>query len=188
MKKNLTGLSDAELVSFAKENNRDALDELYDRHAPMVYRKCIALLRNKESAQDITHDVFIKAFLNIAKLKDGQSFAKWIITITYNKCMDSLRLTKKSFTNSLDEQYDNLASDDDEKNIKIEKEAELEHLEQAFLKLPEPDRVLLLMQFQDNLSIQQIQEILGLKASAVKMRLKRAKEKLSKIYGDINSQ
>jgi len=183
MKQDFKGLPDGEVVNLVVSGNTDALDELYDRYATAIFRKCFALLKKREQAQDATHDIFIKAFLGLSKLKDGQTFGKWLSIIAYNYCIDQLRINKKTFTESLDDYYAETADHNSaEKEEKIQKDMELERLEQVFLQLHESDRLLLMMQYQDGMSIKQIQEVLGVGESAVKMRLKRAKEKLSKLY------
>ena len=61
------------------------------------------------------------------------------------------------------------------------KEERMQDMEKAFLDLPVPDRALLLMRYQDSLAVKEIQDILGINESAVKMRLKRARDKLAQL-------
>lgn len=188
-KNQINHLEDESLINqFLETGDKRLLSVLYKRYAEDIYRKCISMLKEPESAKDLTHDIFLRAFLKLADLKDPSRFKYWLKTIAYNFCINYLNLKKSFQTSSLDEQYDLSAGDDSEKQEKIIAEMNLDQLELMMAKLPEADRLILLMRYQDELSIQDIQESLGIGASAAKMRLKRAKEKLAKLFQEFKSK
>ncbi|MDX2301269.1 MAG: sigma-70 family RNA polymerase sigma factor [Microscillaceae bacterium] len=175
-------LSDAEVIDcFLAGGDKQYLSVLYQRYATDVYRKCIAMVKNDEIAKDLTHDIFLKAFLKLADLKEKNSFKYWIKTIAYHSCIDYLNLKKSIQTGSLDENKE-IRSDDSESEEKILQEIDLQQLEILLEKLPDADRLILLMRYQDDLSLKEIQDTLGIGISAAKMRLKRAKEKLAELF------
>lgn len=183
-------LSDKEIISLiVDQGEKKALAVLYDRYAGGVYRKCLAMCNNTEQAQDLAHDVLLQSFLKLSSLKNRDSYKFWVNRIAYNVCIDYLNLKKKMKTDNLDDKSSELVMDDSSnRDEKILKEIRLEQLELLFKKLPEQDRIILLMQYQDALRIEDISEILQISNSAVKMRLKRAKEKLARMYENLAMQ
>lgn len=153
---------------------------LYDRHVSVVYNKCLTLVKNKEVAKDLTHDIFLKVFLKLSNFKGNSSFRTWLLSITYNDCIDSLKSTKKFIEISEDEVPDNLT--DEANNDQEIMSMEIKRLEKLLNKIPTDDKLILLMKYQDDLSIREIEQILDIKESAVKMRISRAKAKLLKLY------
>ena len=175
-------LADADVIdNFLVSGDKRYLSVLYQRYAEDVYRKCVAMVKNNETAKDLTHDIFLRAFLKLADLKDRNSFKYWIKTIAYNFCINHLNLRKSIKTDSL-ENEDRIVIDDSETQEKILQEINLEQLEILLEQLPDADRLILLMRYQDDLSIKEIQDALNIGASAAKMRLKRAKEKLAELF------
>lgn len=153
---------------------------LYDRHVSVVYNKCLTLVKNKEVAKDLTHDIFLKVFLKLGSFKANSSFRTWLLSITYNDCIDSLKSTKKFIDFSEDEVPGNLTDEDN--NDQEIMYMEIKRLEKLLNKLPTNDKMILLMKYQDDLSIREIEQVLDIKESAVKMRISRAKAKLLKLY------
>ena len=141
------------------------------------------MVKNKEDARDLCHDIIVKAFLNIATFAGRSSFSTWIYMITYNQCIDFLRNKQKKRVVEFENEHDTVESDE---NTTIEEkkifEIEVERLNELMHQLSETDRAVLLMKYQDDMSIEEIQEAMKLQSSAVKMRLKRARDRLRKIY------
>jgi len=85
-----TASEDALDARSAASGDPQALARLYQRHAPMVH--AIALLRvDRADAEDVTHDVFLKALKSITLLKDGQALAPWLAQIARNAAIDHAR-------------------------------------------------------------------------------------------------
>ncbi len=185
--KNFKDFTDKQLIDeIVKVKNTDAFGEFYERYAPIVYNKAITIVNNKETAEDLTHDIFIKIYFNLPKFKFGAKLSTWIYAITYNFCIDYLRKNKKLKEipiEAIGNMSDTLVIDEDETDfVKEISQIKLMHLEEILNKIPHQDKIILLMKYQDELSIQDIMQVLNLKESAVKMRLKRAKEKVLMLY------
>lgn len=180
----LQNWSDGKLISyFLEENDKQVLSLLYQRHGKWIFHKCIAMLKNEEVAKDLTHDIFLRAFLKITTLKDAEKFRGWISSIAYNMCINHLNL-KKDFRAESVEDHGELSNENDkeDKEDKILLEITLDQLQSLLQKLTDSDRMVLMMRYQDEMSILEIKEALSIGESAVKMRLKRAKEKLAKLF------
>ena len=182
----ITLLTDNELVQeIVKSNDSQLFAVLYDRHVAMVYNKCYGFASSKEEAQDLTHDVFIKLFIKLRTFKGTAKFSTWLYSFTYNFCVNYVTRNnyKKNEKNFEGEIPDSDEDDSDDASIFSMKS---DMLKKA-LELIEPsEKMILLMKYQDDFSIKEISESLEIGESAVKMRLKRSKEKLISVYKNLN--
>ncbi len=176
---NVKKLTDEQLVALFIETQKNLyFEQLYDRYSDKVYRKCLSFVKDDAKAEDFTHDIFLKLVLNLGSYKETAKFSTWLYSITYNYCIDQTRVSKKYSEVGLDENFD-VPDDDDDSEIA---ELEAQQLNKAMkLILPE-EKSILMMKYQDDLSIKEISDSLDISESAVKMRLLRAKEKLRKVY------
>ena len=175
----LKHLKDEELVVFYVETQRNVyFEEIYERYANKVYRKCYSFVYNQAKAEDFTHDIFLKLIVKIGTFKETSKFSTWLYSITYNYCMDQIRVTKKNQEVALDGDYE-LADDyEDEDLVQMQGS----QLNKSLEKIPSDEKALILMKYQDDFSIKEIADTLKITESAVKMRLLRSKEKLKKLY------
>ena len=180
-------LSDEELVRAIVSTNDTLLFEiLYDRYAKVVYNKCYGFSKSNQEAEDLTQDVFLKLFVKLGTFKGNSKFSTWLYAFTYNHCVNyvnrnnSKKIEKKSVdAEHLQEDYYNPEEDDQDINsLRVEK------LKEALEKISPEEKMILLLKYQDFLSIKELRDILDIGESAVKMRLKRAKEKLINVYND----
>ena len=173
--------SDEELVRLYVETQRNAyFEELYERYSDKVFRKCLSFVKDRAKAEDFTHDIFIKLIVKIGSFKETSRFSTWLFSITYNFCMDQLRSNKKAPETELDEDMD-LANEYEADELE-EVEMEAVRLRQALDKIAPDERTIVLMKYQDDFSIKEIADVFNITESAVKMRLKRTREKLKKYY------
>ena len=182
---NINKLSDEELVeAIVNTNNTLLFETLYDRYAGLVYNKCYGFAKDGDEAKDLTQDVFLKLFVKLASFKGKSKFSTWLYAFTYNHCVNYVtRNTAKKFEKrSVDyKDIENLSDDYDEDdpsflNMKVEK------LKVALELISPEEKMILLLKYQDYLSIKEIENALGIRESAVKMRIKRAKDKLITVY------
>lgn len=186
---NYKDLSDEELVKAIVSNNDTLLFEiLYDRYSKVVYNKCYGFSKSSQEAEDLTQDVFLKLFVKLATFKGRSKFSTWLYAFTYNHCVNyvnrnnSKKIEKKAVdAENIGEEYYNPEEDDNAINqLRVEK------LKEALEKISPEEKMILLLKYQDFLSIKELVDIFDIGESAVKMRLKRAKEKLVNVYNDVN--
>lgn len=187
---NTTTLSDEELVRKIVENNDTHLFALlYDRYASVVYNKCYGFSKSKEEAQDLTHDLFIQLFIKLRMFKGRSKFSTWLYSFTYNFCVNYVQRNKakkqEKVTVVTDVIKDKDVDDVDEIDDASLFELKSNKLAKALEIIDPQDKMILLMKYQDDMSIKEIKEVLQLGDSAVKMRLKRAKEKVVKVYNEL---
>jgi len=154
------------------------------KYSGKVFSKCISLLKNEALAQDATQDIFLKIFLNLAKFGGKSKFSTWIYSITYNYCIDLIRKGKKErniFSEDIEKAPDLAEEVPDSAILEIE----VKKLKIILDKIPVGDKAVLLMKYQDDMSIKEISDTLDKSESAIKMKIKRAKHKVQKVYKDI---
>lgn len=154
---------------------------LYQRYSGKVYAKCLTLLGDTALAEDATQEIFTKIFLNLGRFNEQSKFSTWLYSITYNFCIDYIRRKKKEkavFSDEIENAPD-LAED----NIPDKEMLELNlvQLEEVMHSLKAGDRAILLMKYQDGEQIKDIADQFGKSESAIKMQIKRAKERARKI-------
>ena len=184
-KSDISLLSDNELVQrIVKTNDTHLFAVLYDRYVSMVYNKCFGFASSKEEAQDLTHDVFIKLFVKLRTFKGTAKFSTWLYSFTYNFCVNyatrnNYKKNEKNFKGEIPDSNDLDYSDESIYSMKSEK------LKRALEIIDPTEKMILLLKYQDDFSIKEIQDALEIGESAVKMRLKRAKEKLISVYKNL---
>jgi len=188
IEQNYKDLSDEDLVKAIVLKNDTLLFEiLYDRYDKLVYNKCRGFSKRDDEAEDLTQDIFLKLFVKLKTFKGKSKFSTWLYSFTYNHCVNYVnrstakKIEKQSVDtdNIKDEHYGSQEQDDaDIQNLKVEK------LKEALEKISPEEKMILLLKYQDSLSIKDLCGVLDIGESAVKMRLKRAKEKLVNVYNE----
>ncbi|MGV6831039.1 MAG: RNA polymerase sigma factor [bacterium] len=184
--KKYSDLSDEELIERIVSTNDTLLFEiLYDRYARMVYNKCLGFSKSNQEAEDLTQDIFLKLFVKLASFKGKSKFSTWLYSFTYNHCVNyvnrnTAKKIEKKAVKAEDYLGDTVDDDNDEdiSNLKVAK------LKEALDKISPEEKMILLLKYQDLLSIKELTDMLEIGESAVKMRLKRAKEKLINVYNE----
>jgi len=178
----LNVLTDEEIVAeITSGGDSQKFGMLYDRYSNKVYRKCISFTDDSAIAKDLSHDIFLKVFLNLSKFKGNSKFSTWLYSITYNQCVDFVKKRDKIKTQDVEEEHV-ISESIDELNEKLLLELRVERLKVVLEEMKVENKMLLLMKYQDELSIADIMVITDKKESAIKMALKRAKMEAVKIY------
>jgi RNA polymerase sigma factor (sigma-70 family) len=171
--------SDEKLVKlFIETQNNRYFEVLYDRFSDKIYRKCYSFVHDSAKAEDFMHDIFLKLILNLSHYKENSKFSTYIYAITYNYCIDNIRQAKKMQEVDIEGDF----VDEDTSPWAESNEMDAQKLAKTLNAISIEDKSLILMKYQDDLSIKEIGEAMKLSESAVKMRLKRAKDKVKSIY------
>ena len=190
----LKELSDSELVSSIlvnenPKNQRLFQVELYNRYVDKVYSKCISLVKNKEIAKDLTHDIWVKIFLKLHTFRKESQIGSWIYSITYNHCMTFLKKKNRMKIDELTvEKVHKIPYDKSGLENKILQELQFTQLEEVFEQLNEGEKLILMMYYDDGFSVKGIAKSLKLTEGAVKMRLKRSRDRLAELLESLRNQ
>lgn len=175
-------VSDEELVQLYVETQNVAYFNLiYKRYSGKIFGKCISLLKNEDEAEDATQDIMMKILMNMSKFSGKSRFSTWIYSITYNYCIDFLRRKKKDPSVYVDDFIDNMDVEDNVEDAFL-LEMNVKRLKVILEVIPTGDKTILLMKYQDEMSIREIGEILNKSESAIKMKIKRAKQKFKQTF------
>ncbi len=154
--------------------------QLYQQYYAIVYRICKGYFKgDTELAGDMVQEVFIKVWERHDFFKNECQVSTWIYRITVNVCLTEIR-RQKNYTNRINR----LDPVGESQAKRIEEETDL--LNRCIARLNEPDRVLALLILED-LTQQDIAQILGLTEVNARVRIHRLKEKLKKIYQEIEN-
>ncbi len=178
-------LGDVEVIRLYLQTQDTAyFTLLYDRYASKVYFKCLSLLKQEDLAKDAVQDIFTKILLSLSSFSERSKFSTWIYSITYNYCIDSLRKRKRGAELFTDDMGD-LPDVADEVTDEAIYTMEIDALREVLAKLPEGDKAVLMMKYQDDMSIKEIAEALNRTESSTKMKIMRAKNRAFELYQQI---
>jgi RNA polymerase sigma-70 factor (ECF subfamily) len=178
--------NDRELVKRAQKEDKEAFEELVRRHQARVFAVAGGILRNKEDVEDIAQQVFLKAYFSLKRFDQRAAFSTWLYKITVNECWDLLRkrkvrplLYEADLSEEQARQYG--ASEEREEQAqdvseRLEKRQELEQLLDC---LEERDRTMLVLKEVQGFSVEEIAEFLGINGNTVKVRLFRARQRIT---------
>jgi RNA polymerase sigma factor (sigma-70 family) len=163
---------------------------LYERYALMVYNKCLSFSNNNHEDEDLCQDIFLKLFDKIKTFKGTSKFSTWLYSFTYNHCVNYYHRNKfKKYemnTLHIEQLYEDTSKEnlDDDSNQTLQ----LERLTIVLGLIPRDDKEILISKYQDFKSIKDLMKLHNVGESAIKMRLKRAKEKLLGMYSVMYSE
>lgn len=181
--KNILGtskkLSDEDLITqIVATNNTLLFSTLYDRYGKKVYNKCYSFSRNEDEAKDLTQDVFLKLFTKLNTFQGKSKFSTWLYSFTYNFCVNYVDRDK---ARKMDDVSDSMEDHDyylsEIQDIPDEDlfEMRVNKLQIALENINPDDKAILLLKYQDDVTVKELQTVLKVGESAVKMRLKRAR-------------
>ena len=172
-------LDDFELINKILSGDNDAFSEIVTRYKNLVYSVILRMINDYEEANDISQEVFIKVYKNLAKYQPEYKFSTWIMRITTNHVIDYLRKRKQETVNIEDVDYELSSSSNPEREY-LEKE-QSEIFAKAIGKLPEMYRLPIVLYHIKRFSYQEIADMLNIPLSKVKNRIFRGRRLLKDI-------
>lgn len=175
-----TGLNDNEIISKVLLGDQQVYAVLVNRYQNYVFTLCFRILKNREDAEEVAQDVFIKAFRYLADFKGASKFTTWLYSIVNNTCISFLR-KKRLVVHSLEnEVVFNIASNQGAgvSADQVEKKSRNAMVSKAIDMLNADDAMLITLFYKGEQTLDEIAKIIGLEANTVKVRLHRARVKL----------
>jgi len=179
---------DRELVRKAQKGDKQAFEELIQRHQHRVFAVARGILKRQEDVEDISQQVFVKAYFSLKRFDQRAAFSTWLYKITVNECWDLLRKKKVRplvFEAELSEEQARRYSASekplaDAPDVSDRLEAR-ERVERLLEHLDKRDRAMLVLKEIEGFSVDEIAEVLNLNANTVKVRLFRARRRVVKL-------
>ena len=178
-------VDDRELVRRAQREDKEAFEELIRRHTNRVFAVASGILHRREDVEDVSQQVFVKAYFSLKRFDQRAAFSTWLYKITVNECWDLLRKRKVRplvYEADLSEEQAKqlLASDQgapDRPDVSQSLEAR-QQVEMLLEGLDERDRTMLILKEVEGFAIEEIAAVLDLNSNTVKVRLFRARKKI----------
>lgn len=166
---------DHQIIEQVLQGNQQAYSRIVDKYKRKIYTLLLRMIGQPQDAQDLTQEVFIKAFYRLDSLTSTEQFSGWLYRVATNHCLDELRRRKKVVKMPFDEAM--LQDLRTPEAIYLEKELK-ENLQRQVLALSEDYRIVFLLRHAEHLSYQEISDVLDIPVSTVQVRLFRARKKL----------
>ena len=171
--------TDENYIERVLNGDKSSYALLVERHKNMVFTIANRMLRNREEAEEVAQDAFLKAYKSLKKFKKESKFSTWLYKIVYNQCISELRKKKRPVHSIDDEENHNTDIEDTYNKVdKLEDKDRKYYLEKAINLLSEDDRMIVTLYYHNELSTEEIAEILNMSVSNVKVKLYRSRKKL----------
>lgn len=179
--------NDTELVEIARNGDKKAFSQLVEKHKRNVYYLAFDLTRSREDAQDISQDVFLRAFRSLKNFRGDSKFSSWLYRITVNACFSfksnkSYKIMKEK--SNIEEMKDYQSEMKDNNTVNPARMVESgfiqKHIETALQKLTQREKTVFIMRNYSEMSFNEIVQILKLRPGTVRNLNFKALQKLRK--------
>jgi RNA polymerase sigma factor (sigma-70 family) len=172
--------SDMEVISRVIRGDQSAYAELVNHYKDYVFTLSLRFCKNREDAEEVAQDVFIKVYRSLADFKGGAKFSTWLYTITYHTSITFLRKRKMAIR-SIDEENTFIQLVNQESSFsanQMEQKSRVNIVQQAIGQLSVDDAQVITLFYTLEQSLEEIGKIMGLEINTVKVRLHRARQRL----------
>ncbi|MEQ2529692.1 RNA polymerase sigma factor SigW [Robertmurraya yapensis] len=167
------------------KGDQNAYAEIVELYKDKVYQLCYRMLGNRHEAEDMAQEAFIRAYVNIASFNIELKFSTWLYRIATNLCIDRIRKKKPDYyldaevsgTDGLT-MYSQIPSDTRLPEDEVEKMELQDIIQREISNLPEKYRSVIVLKYIEELSLNEISEILDMPLGTVKTRIHRGREAL----------
>jgi len=173
-------LSDIELIEQTLAGNQAAYADLVRRHQRFVFTLALRFSKNREDAEEIAQDCFIKAYRSLLAFQKQSKFSTWLYTIVYTTSMTFLR-KKRVDTDSIDDENTYIQLENHSSGLKsnmAETKSRSYYLQQAITQLLPDDAAIITLFYMGEQSLEEIGQTLGIEANTIKVKLFRARQRL----------
>lgn len=176
-----TTAGEAEALEVCADGRAEGLERLYERHKYAVFRTCLRIMGDRASAEDATHEVFLRVFERASSFSGQSAFGTWLYRITVNHCLNLLDKRRRRPASRLEEGADR--PDASTGPFDACASNELRHRILRLLgELSVDHRTVLTLREIEDLSYAEIAEVLDIPEGTVMSRLTRAREALRKLW------
>lgn len=163
---------DITTIHACQKGDREAFQRIYEVYSQRVYRLVYRYTHDPEESLDLTQEIFLRIYTQIADFRGECSLETWIYRIAANTAVSAIRKSKSHEPLNEEMSEHSLASP----NGQLESQELERHLERAIAELPESVRLVFVLTAVEHRSYAEVAEILGLRVEAVRMRVSRARK------------
>jgi RNA polymerase sigma-70 factor (ECF subfamily) len=176
-------INDQHYIDKIIGGDSNAFVYLVDRYKDFVFTLALRMVKNREEAEEVSQDTFIKTFKSLHKFNGDSKFSTWLYKIAYNTCLDRLKKQKREQNIvSIDEFTERQVKTIENALDNIEDEERKQAIHDCINLLPSEDAFLLSLFYFEELSLEEISKVVGIKTNHVKIKLFRCRKKLTAIF------
>ena len=186
------------LVQKARENDQEALAEIYKISSPAVYKTIWVLIKDEDTVYDILQDTYVKAFTRLDQLQNPDKLIPWLKMIANNLAKDWLKKSKPVFFTDIygGEELEDIPFEESIEDVRSELNPEMAMDQQEAKRLvmeildhlPEDQRVVIGMFYYEEMSVKDIAQTLGVSENTVKSRLSYGRRKIKEQVLDLEKR
>lgn len=186
------------LVQKARENDQEALTEIYKISSPAVYKTIRVLIKDEDTVYDILQDTYVKAFTRLNQLQNPDKLIPWLKMIANNLAKDWLKKSKPVFFTDIygGEELEDIPFEESIEDVRSELNPEMAMDQQEAKRLvmeildhlPEDQRVVIGMFYYEEMSVKDIAQTLGVSENTVKSRLSYGRRKIKEQVLDLEKR
>ncbi len=155
---------------------------LVERYKDLVYTLAIRMLNNREEAEEVAQDTFIKIYKSLQSFKGNSKVSTWIYKVTYNTCLDRIKKNQRQMQEvAIDEFTEHQVKTLEDALDALEKKEFQQTVQECLQQLPSEDSFLLTLYYFEDLSLEEISKIVNKEANTVKVKLFRSRKKLASL-------
>ncbi|MBW8050688.1 MAG: sigma-70 family RNA polymerase sigma factor [Cytophagales bacterium] len=171
------------LIEKILRGNLAAFTDLVEKYKSFIFTLALRILDNREDAEEVSQDVFLKVFKSLQSFRKQAKFSTWLYKITYNTAVSRLR-KQKGEAEAVElniEQLQNIESENVKDQVdQLQREQQKMYIEKAIKKLSEDDRVVISLFYLSEMSVKEIAKIIARSQNYVKVKLHRARKMIYK--------
>lgn len=169
------------------KGDQNAFADIVNLYQHRLYQVCYRMLGNKQESEDIAQEAFVRAYTNLHTFDQKRKFSTWLYRIATNLCIDRIRKKKPDYyldagiagTEGLD-MYSQIASAEQLPEDQVEQMELQDRIQYEISRLSDKYRSVIVLKYIEELSLQEISEILDMPLGTVKTRIHRGREALRK--------
>lgn len=169
---------EAHIIHRILEGETALYEHFLDKYSQQVFVLIVRMVDNREDAEELTQDTFLKAFEHLSAFKAESSFSTWIYRIAYNTAISATRKRKQELSIVDDAQLTNLSDSQVDSALNDESEEQIKKLNRAIDRLTADERALITLFYHEEKPLSEVAVILGLTESNAKVKLHRIRKKL----------
>ncbi|KOP37225.1 RNA polymerase [Flavobacterium sp. WLB] len=178
----MSTINDQHYIDKVLQGQTNAFAVLVDRYKDMIFTLALKMVKNREEAEEVSQDTFIKIYNSLSKFKGDSKFSTWIYKIAYNTCLDRLKKSKKDdFNISIDDFSSHLIKTMDTALSALEDKERKQTIQKCLNLLPSDENFLLTLFYFDDQNLEEIGKIMNISANNAKVKLFRSRQKLAVI-------
>lgn len=170
---------DHQIITNIDAGDTQAYAVLVKRYERLVFSLALRMMKNREDAEEVAQDVFVKAYQALDGFKGDAKFSSWLYRITYNRSLDMLARKKRQPAFENTEAIANINLDEVENVLDhMERKAQQELIQRAINQLEAEEAFIVTVYYYEEQSVTEIAEMTGLTESNIKIKLYRSRKKL----------